>query len=180
MKVDPKDIVIESGSASWDINTSEAIGGTYMGTFKFRCVLSPMQIIEANRDYRELLGIHPASADPTADNLAYALSQLRQRVILAPPFWELNQTKFGGSNVKDIGVIDLVLEASFAAEVKYREELKQKHSQSLVRLKQALEDKFKQEEENNKVNEELNSLDELSDLPAEPPPKKKTKVKSST
>jgi hypothetical protein len=170
-----KEIVIENGTALWDINTSEPIGGTYMGTFKFRCSLTPIQVIEANRDYRELLGKDPLNADPDAENLAYSLSQLRQRVISAPPFWNKDGHRFGGAKVDDVNVILLVLKAAIASEFKYREELKERHQSSLIKLKQALEAKYQKADEDTKTNQEFEELDKLSDLPAEEPKKKKKK-----
>jgi hypothetical protein len=178
MEILKKDIIIDNGYAIWDINTSEPVGGTYMGTFKFRCVLSPLQIIEADRDYRDLLGPNPAMVDPLAENLAYALSQLKQRVVQAPPFWTETQARFGGAHIKDTNVIDLALKAAFEAEIKYREELKENHKAATDRLRKALDAKYAQEDNLIKTTKELNELDqevlkELNDLPTDTPKKKR-------
>jgi len=177
MEILKKDIIIENGFASWDINTAEPIGGTYMGTFTFRCVLSPLQIIEADRDYRDLLGPNPAMVDPVAENLAYALSQLKQRVIKSPPFWTEQAARFGGAHIKDTNVLDYVLKASFESEIKYREELKENHRKATERLRRALDEKYKKEDEELKVNKEMEELDlpldQLADLPVDKPTKKK-------
>ena len=173
MDIQDKDILIDNGLATWAINTAEPIGGTYMGNFQFRCVLSPLQIIDADRDYRDLLGPNPALANATAEGLAYALSQLKQRIIKSPPFWTETAARFGGSHVKDTNVIDLVLRAAFQAEIKYRQELKEDHLKATARLKEALAKKYEKEDEEEKINNEFNELDQLQDLPEDKPKKKK-------
>lgn len=151
-KVKQTDIFIQNDHATWNMVHLGALGGRYEGTFKFSCFLSPMQVISADKDYRDLLGNNPTLASSLADNLAYALSQLKYRVLEAPPFWN-DGSRFPGSSVKDIDVIDLVLEASIVAEIKYREELSKRHEDAIVKLKTAIQ----QKEEAEKLNEELNN-----------------------
>jgi hypothetical protein len=143
--VDEKDIVLDSqGIATWEINMTAPIGGTYQGVFQFRTVLSPIQQIEADRDFRELLGANASFATTHVENLAYTLAQLRQRIIKAPPFWDDGLSKFKGSHIRDEEILQAVYEAAVMAETKFRNQLKEKHKESIERLKAFIE---RQEEE---------------------------------
>lgn len=160
-KVKDSEITIENETAIYHLNYQGEVGGTYLGTFKFRTFLTPAQALDADRDFRELLGPNANFAATNAENIAYALAQLKQRIIEAPPFWSTNAGRFGGSSVKDLGCLDLVLEAAVASEVKFRKEMTKRHEDSLKRL-QAILDKRKDEE---KINEEFSKeqKDEDSD-----------------
>lgn len=183
MAVKPEDIHIQNGMATWSINLSAKIGGTYLGTFVFRCVLTPMQTIQADRDRRELLGSNPSLADVHVDNLAYSLSQLKQRVIQAPPFWN-DGSAFPGGSIADHEVIEEVLTASLEAQIKYQSQLKEQHTKTIEALKKTLEQRYKQEEEEQEqqkaleqTQKELEELDLMLDPELQAPPKKKRKAK---
>jgi outer membrane scaffolding protein for murein synthesis (MipA/OmpV family) len=168
--VDEKDILLDSqGIATWEINMTGPIGGTYQGVFQFRTVLSPIQQIEADRDYRELLGTNATLVSTHVDNLAYSLSQLRQRVIKAPPFWDDGASRFKGSHIRDEEVIQAVYEAAVISETKFRAQIKEKHKASIERLKASIE---RQEEE-----ERLNAEMEQEELNKEAKAKKKKSKK---
>lgn len=154
--IDEKDILLDSqGNATWEMNMTAPVGGTYQGVFQFRTVLSPMQQIEADRDYRELIGSNYQIIGTHVDNLAYILSQLRQRVIKHPPFWDDGLSRFKGSHIRDEEVVLAVYEAAVLAETKFRKELKEKHKVAIEKLKAAIE----RQEEEDKLNEELDDLD---------------------
>lgn len=146
MEITENDIVIEGSNAVFELNMSAPIGGTYMGTFKFRCTLTPIQIVDADRDYRDLIGAQPSLVNETADNLSFSLSQLKQRVISSPSFWTENSGRFPGGGVRDLEVISKVLEAAFLAESKFRKLLVEKHEAATKRLQLALERKRQLEE----------------------------------
>lgn len=166
--VEEKDVSIDSeGNGSWSINMTGPIGGTYQGLFKFRSVLSPIQLIEADRDYRDLLGKNSEFAATHVENLAYTITQLAQRVIKAPPFWSDGSSRYPGSQIRDIEVIQAVYEASIVAETKFRAQLKEKHKESIDRLKKTIE----AQEQSEKDDAELAQMD----LDAEAKPKKKKK-----
>ncbi len=161
-KVKESDVTLEANAvASWDMVHHGAVGGTYMGTFKFKCYLNPIQLIEADRDFRELLGPNSQFAATNAENIAYSLAQLKQRVISAPPFWTETYSRFPGGGVKDIDVLELVLEAAIVAEVKYRKDLNKKHEDAISRIKQTIENRQKAEAEAREIatNKELEELD---------------------
>lgn len=152
-KVKESDIIIENETAIWSLNHQGQVGGTYLGIFKFRTFLTPAQILEADRDFRELLGPSAQFAATHAENIAYSLAQLKQRIIESPPFWRDGNSRFGGASIKDIDCLDLVLEASIVSEVKYRKMLSERHEQALKRL-QAIIDKKKEEDQINREIEE--------------------------
>src|ERR1700681_2088031 len=86
-EVERSDLIIEGNTCTWDISMSGDIHGLYTGQFRFRCYLTPTARLAASRDYRSLLGENPTLALQHDDDLAFALSQLKHRVISAPPFW---------------------------------------------------------------------------------------------
>jgi hypothetical protein len=64
-----EDIFINGEEATWSINLVAPFAGSYQGTFRFRCYLSPMGVIQADRDYRKLMGDNAALADPRGREL---------------------------------------------------------------------------------------------------------------
>ena len=138
------DILIEGNTASWDININGDVNGTYSGTFRFRCFLTPTQHLAAGRRYRELLGANPTLATVHDDNLAYSLSQLKERILSAPPFWTSNGE---AGDLPDENVIDEVLKAAIDAELKYKVQLKKKRGEALEKAKKAAERMLKEREE---------------------------------
>ena len=92
---------------------------TYMGTFKVKCILNPMDFMAADKLYRELLGdIHPETAHGHTKSVAFSLSQLKYRIIEAPAFWD--NRELGGSHLKDDSIIVSVLNMAMDIERKYR------------------------------------------------------------
>lgn len=174
--VEEQDINIDSqGVASWDIDMVAPYGGTYLGAFKFRTVLSPIQEIEADRDYRDLLGKNAEFALSHIENLAYALSQLRHRVISGPPFWFDGVSRFPGSHIRDKEVLEKIFEAAFLAEKKYRKMLNDKHKTAIERMSKFVEEREKQqneEEEKRKDEREFNA-----EVDGEQPSKNSKKAK---
>lgn len=155
-EVDPNKILIDlEGVAIWELDAFGAIGGTYKGKFKFRTALSPIQEIDADRDYRELLGKNSEFASGHTENLAYILAQLKYRVLEAPPFWNDGMSRFPGGQVKDIEILELIMRAAVESEGKFRKSLKEKHKQSLERLQKVMEDRIEQE----RLTEELEKAD---------------------
>lgn len=129
--------ILDGNVATWEMRLDGNISGTYTGTFKFRCFLTPLQKIAANREMRELLGSHMTMAPEHEANLAFALTQLKHRVISAPPFWGTNGTLAG--DLPDANVVMEVLDASIEAELKYMQQIKQKKLDAIERAKKAAE-----------------------------------------
>lgn len=136
--VDRKDIVIENDIAIWKIEKEGFFNGTYAGIFKFRCFLSPSQILQAGREYRELLGPHELMAERHETLLAYALAQLKQRVLQAPPWWSATiQNGTIAGDIPDEDVLTAILDAAWAAQVKYAHMLKKRKEDAITRAKRA-------------------------------------------
>jgi len=123
------DISIEGNVATWNLNAIGLVNGTYLGTFKFKCFLTPSERLAAGRLYRELLGPNAALASIVEDNLSFTLSQLRFRIIEAPNFW----TNAVGLN----GL--MVLEAAVNAELKYVAQLEEKKEEAIKKAKKTAE-----------------------------------------
>ena len=90
---------------------------SYMGTFKVKCLISPLEEIAADKRYRDLLGDNSHLAQEHIRQQAFALAQLEQRIIEMPPFWE-NDT-LGGGHIKDTNVVLHVLDQAIEAQEKY-------------------------------------------------------------
>lgn len=108
------DIRIEGSKAYFDYHGIGAKSNeTYIGEFCVKCIMSPLDHLKADRLYRELIGsINPHLASKDAQNYAFALSQLKYRIIEMPEFFK-NKELDGGhldSNVL-IEIINLAIEA---------------------------------------------------------------------
>lgn len=151
-----EDIKIDGSVASWEINTTGSIMGTYIGTFRFRCFLTPLQQIAAGREERELIGVNMSLAPEHEKFMAYALTQLKYRVISAPPFWaSANPNGNMSGDIPDEEVINLILSAAIDAEVKYKNELKKRKEEAIKRAKSASEQIIKAEMEEKEENEAI-------------------------
>lgn len=135
-----KILINDDGTANFTID-SEGIAtkDTYRGTFTVKCMLSPLEFIKADRLYRQLVGDNVSSAHPTARSNAFALSQLKFRIVKAPPFWQNDE--LAGGHVEN-NIIAEVMESAITAEEKYREQ-KQKEAEELQKI---LTDKIKKNE----------------------------------
>jgi hypothetical protein len=134
------DIKVENGIATWELRSDGLLNGTYFGTFQFKCYLDPISMIKANREYRDLIGPNYISAPEHETFLAYALTQLKYRVIKGPPFWSstLDVSGFAG-NIPDENIISEVLNAALDSELKHRSQLKERKDTALDKAKKAAE-----------------------------------------
>lgn len=116
------DILIEGSAATWDMGFVQGdVQGTYSGTFTFRCFLTPTQMLTAGREYREMLGSNFVLATEHEGYVTWCLTQLKQRVIKAPPFW-YEPTQSGGmpGDIADLNVLYLVMDAAQRAQDQYQ------------------------------------------------------------
>jgi hypothetical protein len=105
-------------TAKFTVNiTGRHSKNSYMGTFRVKCLLSPLEEIAADKRYRDLLGANSHLAQERIRQQAYALSQLEQRVIEMPPFWE--NDVIPGGHVQDDNVILDILDLAIEAQEKY-------------------------------------------------------------
>jgi len=113
---------------------------TYEGVFKVKSGLSPFDELAAGRDMRTLLGDHGVQALDHEVNVAYGLSQLRQRIIDAPDFWTSKTREgFGGADI-DANIIIHVLNMSIEAEVQNNKRLKEEAKKRLKQMAAALDE----------------------------------------
>ncbi len=119
------DITLDGSTANWPMpNTKGDYGGTYTGTFTFRCFLTPTQLLAASKKYRELLGPNAIFAPEHEGHVAYALTQLEHRILKSPPFWTqpLQNGEMAG-NIPDLNIILMVLDAASRAQALYIEKM---------------------------------------------------------
>lgn len=146
--LDRSDIIIEGNTARWDMRLEGDILGTYTGSFRFKCYLLPTEKLAAGRQYRELLGPNPTIALEHEDSLAFTLSQLKQRVLSAPPFWTSTMQGNGiAGDLPDEKIINAVLETAIAAEFKYAAQVQAKKIEAIDKAKKAAEKMLKGQDE---------------------------------
>lgn len=141
------DLIIDGATASWDMRLDGDIQGTYIGVFKFKCYLTPLQQIAANREYRELMGPNPTYASEHESFLAYSLTQLKHRIISAPPFWASQNPAMFSGDIADENIISAVLDAALSSELKYKSQLKKKRLDALERAQNSTEKLMEVEED---------------------------------
>jgi len=119
------DITIEGSIATWQMPITEGeVLGTYSGSWRFKCYLTPTEQLQAGRQYRELLGPNAGLANDTESNLSFALVQLKHRVISAPPFWtSASQNSGMAGDIPDLNIIALVLDKAIQAEQLFKERI---------------------------------------------------------
>jgi hypothetical protein len=154
-----KDLVLENNTVRWEISTVGDIHGLYVGSFVFKCYLTPAEKLAAGRDYRELLGSNAVFALKHEDDLAFTLSQLKYRVISGPPFWSSALTGDGlAGGIADEKILSAIFEAATASEFKYIAMLQDKKEKALEKAKKVAEGiikgKRKEEEELERQNQE--------------------------
>lgn len=105
-------------TAKFSINiTGRHSQATYMGTFRVKCLLSPLEEIAADKRYRDLLGANSHLAQEHVRRQAFALSQLEQRIIEMPPFWENDMIP--GGHIQDDNILLDILDLAVEAQEKY-------------------------------------------------------------
>ena len=119
---------------------------TYMGVFRVKTIVSPMDMIRADRLYRELIGsVNPHMASKETQNFAFALSQLKVRILEAPDFYK--NSDLDGSHLDSNILIDII-NKSIDAEEEYKKQIdnKLKEMQELL-SKRIRNNEIKKEEE---------------------------------
>jgi hypothetical protein len=127
------DILLNGSIATWRMPLMIGeLGGSYLGTFEFRTFLDPLRQLQAGREYRELLGSLAIQAEDNESNLAFALVQLKHRILRAPPFWSSTEQESGiPGNIGDMNVISAVLDAAMMAETMFREKMMEERNKIL-------------------------------------------------
>ena len=147
---------IEDNIGIYQINIlDDESNESYVGEFRVKCILSPLDLLAIDRDFRELLGpVNPIMASGDANNIAFALSQLRHRVLAYPPFWK-GEVYDGGHLPKK--VLYAILDASIEVQEKFKKERQEEMAKIQARLvKQVKAGKIKKKvaEETDLTNEE--------------------------
>ena len=139
-----KDILLEGSQATWTMPRSEgSLGGSYIGTFIFKCFLNPLEQLQAGRDFREMLGSFGSQASDVEINLAFALTQLKHRVIKSPAFW--NSAEGMQGNLGDLNIIALVHDAANRAEELFVKRVQEERNSLLDQSIKTAEELLKKE-----------------------------------
>jgi hypothetical protein len=131
-------MIIENSQAVVEVSIKDELSfETYIGLFKFKGFLTPIDTIKADRIYRELIGsVSPGLASISAQNMAFSISQLSVRTVEAPHWFELKSELPGGRLAEN--VLTELLSLSIEAEEKYREQQKAK----FIEIQKRLQTKF--------------------------------------
>jgi hypothetical protein len=135
---DFNDLQLVGTQATWTMRKEGFLSGTYTGTFTFRCYLTPLQKISAGREQRQLLGESRTWIEtPEYEResfLAYALTQLKYRIISSPPWWAVaGVNKSHEGDIPDEEVIEEVLNAAMRSQLKYEKTLQERKENALKR-----------------------------------------------
>ena len=135
------DIDFYRGTASFFVDIIAAADkSTYKGTFKVKCVLSPLEYIQSDAKYRELLGkTNPQFASEYVSQLAYALAQLRYRIIESPAWYKNEINGLDGSNVDD-KILLHIFDRAVQSEEEYREGIEKRFETAKQDVKKAVDD----------------------------------------
>jgi hypothetical protein len=137
-KQDPSLILNNDGTASWTFREEgDTLQATYAGTFVFKCYLSPLETLASGRLFRELIGQNSNEASDQERFLAFSLSQLKSRIVKAPPFWKTDSNSIVDGNIPDLNLISLTLDKAINAELLYKEELKKKKAEAVATVQAA-------------------------------------------
>lgn len=142
-----RDIILQGSEAEFTVSVvGKQSGETFQGTFKVKCFLTPLDVIKADRLYRELLGnITPHLATTEAQNMCFALSQLKYRVVKSPSGWK-NEEIDGGH--LDMNIVIDVLNNAIKAQEMYQSKSKERLKKLQKQLTKDIKDeKIKPEEE---------------------------------
>lgn len=129
------------GTASFYINIeANSNKETLKGTFKIKCVLSPLEYINADSMYRELLGkTNPQYASEYVSQLCYALSQLKYRIVQSPAWFKNAETGINGSSIDD-NILLYVLDKCVEAEADYRKGVEERYEKAREAVRKAVDD----------------------------------------
>jgi hypothetical protein len=145
-------MIIEGSVASFEVaETDQLTYTTFIGAFRVKCFLNPLETIKADRIFRELIGsVNPVMASGAAKNMAFAISQLAVRVIEAPDFFknQFNPDLPGGHLPEE--VLIHILDKAIDAETKFRDQQKKKYEDTQKRMTK----KFKDQRIKKRVEEE--------------------------
>jgi hypothetical protein len=110
----------------------------YRGFFKVKCVLGPLEYIQSDALYRELLGkTNPQLASDYVSRICYALSQLKFRIVEAPDWWK-KEGVIGGGHLDD-NILSHILEKSTECELDYRDGIEKKYKEAREKVKKAVD-----------------------------------------
>lgn len=128
-------IIIENHTAIWDMPLTQGeVLGTYSGRFVFKCYLSPLDQIAANKLYRELVGSHSSIVSEHEGLMAFTLTQLKYRIVKAPPFWLSHTSEYGISgNIPDLNVLSLILNHALESEELFKKNMIEQRKSVLTR-----------------------------------------------
>jgi hypothetical protein len=152
-----------TGSATFMVDIESGVTKTtYRGTFKVKCVLSPLEYINADAFYRELIGkSNPQFVSEYVGQLCYALSQLKFRIMECPDWFKNKETGINGSGIDD-NVLLFVLDKAIDCEAQYRDGIKERYEKARESVKKAIDDKEltsgKEEKEETKDRQETDEL----------------------
>jgi hypothetical protein len=135
-KPDTDIILNHDNTAAWEVKFDSEILGSIRGQFIFKTFLNPIEILSAGKLYRDLLGPNSHEASEQERFLAFSLSQLKYRIVKAPPFWQTDSIVSG--NIPDLNLVSLILEKAISAESLYKDKLKEKRTKALETSKNSI------------------------------------------
>jgi len=151
-----KDTTLEinsDGMAKFSVNM---VGGktmqTYLGNFKAKCLLNANEYIRANREFMDLIGDSKNLGDP--EEIAFALVQLKYRLVDVPPFWQSQNSPYDGGEIKDYNIITSVFNICMDAEREYEKMMQEDYDKVKEKIKKQREALVKKKEKDESEDKE--------------------------
>jgi len=154
------EIRFDGSVAEFDYHgVGERTNTTYMGVFRVKTILSPMDMLKADRMYRELIGsVNPHMASKESQNFAFALSQLKIRIIESPDFYK--NKELDGSHLDSNILIDIINKA-IDAEDEYKKQIDDR----LKKMQELLTKRIKNNEIEREENIDTEPGTDVEDIP---------------
>lgn len=130
----------QTGTATFFVNMEASSDKTtHKGMFKVKCILSPLEYINSDAMYRELLGkTNPQLASDYVGQICYALSQLRYRVMDSPDWFKNKENGISGSHIDD-AILLYILDRAVTCESEYREGIEKRYNNAKEAVKKAVD-----------------------------------------
>jgi len=131
----------QTGTATFLVNMEASSDkSTYKGMFKVKCILSPLEYVNSDAMYRELLGkTNPQFASDYVGQICYALSQLKYRVMDSPDWFKNKENGINGSHIDD-SILLYILDKAVDAESQYREGIEERYKKARESVRKAMDD----------------------------------------
>jgi len=118
----------------------------YFGNFKIKCLLNANEYVKANKEFSDQMGLNGSINE--AEEISFALIQLRHRLLETPPFWKSENGVINGGDLEDYNVITHIFNTCMEAEKQYKEMMEENYNKTKEKVEKQRQAILKQNKEN--------------------------------